>query len=67
MYAGHNVLRYVEQTVKRYALLTVKLYVLLTVKLYVLLIAVCVEPDPALVKWFLSLMADNRTSDVSNG
>lgn len=34
---------------------------------YVLLIAVCVEPDPALVKWFLSLMADNRTSDVSNG
>lgn len=51
MYAGQNVLRYVEQTVKRYALL----------------IAVCVEPDPALVKWFLSLMADNRTSDVSNG
>lgn len=40
MYAGQNVLRYVEQTVKRYALLTVKLYVLL--------IAVCVEPDPAL-------------------
>ena len=59
MYAGQNVLRYVEQTVNRYALLTVKLYVLL--------IAVCVEPDPALVKWFLSLMADNRTSDVSNG
>lgn len=59
MYAGQNVLRYVEQTVKRYALLTVKLYVLL--------IVVCVEPDPALVKWFLSLMADNRTSDVSNG
>lgn len=59
MYAGQNVLRYVEQTVKRYALLTVKLYVLL--------IAVCVERDPALVKWFLSLMADNRTSDVSNG
>lgn len=59
MYAGQNVLRYVEQTVKRYALLTVKLYVLL--------IAVCVEPDPALVKWFLILMADNRTSDVSNG
>ena len=59
MYAGQNVLRYVEQTVKRYALLTVKLYVLL--------IAVCVELDPALVKWFLSLMADNRTSDVSNG
>ena len=59
MYAGQNVLRYVEQTVKRYALLTVKLYVLL--------IAVCVAPDPALVKWFLSLMADNRTSDVSNG
>ncbi len=59
MYAGQNVLRYVEQAVKRYALLTVKLYVLL--------IAVCVEPDPALVKWFLSLMADNRTSDVSNG
>ena len=59
MYAGQNVLRYVEQTVKRYALLTVKLYVLL--------IAVCVVPDPALVKWFLSLMADNRTSDVSNG
>lgn len=59
MYAGQNVLRYVEQTVKRYALLTVKLYVLL--------IAVCVEPDLALVKWFLSLMADNRTSDVSNG
>lgn len=59
MYAGQNVLRYVEQTVKRYALLTVKLYVLL--------IADCVEPDPALVKWFLSLMADNRTSDVSNG
>ena len=59
MYAGQNVLRYVEQTVKRYALLTVKLYVLL--------IAVCVESDPALVKWFLSLMADNRTSDVSNG
>ena len=58
MYAGQNVLRYVEQTVKRYALLTVKLYVLL--------ISVCVEPDPALVKWFLSLMADNRTSDVSN-
>lgn len=46
---------------------TVKRYALLTVKLYVLLIAVCVEPDPALVKWFLSLMADNRTSDVSNG
>jgi len=45
----------------------VKRYALLTVKLYVLLIAVCVEPDPALVKWFLSLMADNRTSDVSNG
>ena len=59
MYAGQNVLRYVEQTVKRYALLTVKLYVLL--------IAVCGEPDPAWVKWFLSLMADNRTSDVSNG
>ena len=59
MYAGQNVLRYVEQTVKRYALLTAKLYVLL--------IAVCVEPDPALVKWFLRLMADNRTSDVSNG
>lgn len=42
MYAGQNVLRYVEQTVKRYALLTVKLYVLL--------IAVCVEPDPAVGK-----------------
>lgn len=34
MYAGQNVLRYVEQTVKRYAPLTAELYVLL--------IAVCV-------------------------
>ena len=59
MYVGQNVPRYVGQTVNRYALPTVKLYALL--------IAVCVEPDPALVKWFLSLMADNRTSDVSNG
>ena len=60
MYAGQNVLRYVEQTVKRYALLTVKLYVLL--------IAVCVEPDPALVKWFLAMAeAENHSIDIESG